>query len=1284
MQHRTAKSLTRQPKKSIALGLTTLMTGLWWLGTTMPLVHAATVTLDDGPVDIEFEDNCDDPEIRSFVVTDDLTLTNVQVGLNLEHKERGQIEATLVSPKGTRVPLIASSKDKADDYDVLLDSASTNPIDDGNNDDTGLPLYDRTAAPESPLTALVGESSQGTWLLEVCNDDKKDKATYQNSRLILTGDDDALTLDLDGDDDSGASGNDFTTDYTIGGSPTAITDSDTSEADDTVITNPSGAQLSSAVVTLTTAFSGDQLVLTGSLPAGISATTSPTQIQLSGTASLAAYETALELIQFSTSSTLTNNRTVTLQVTDTDNVQSNIATTTITVNLPPPPAGTICYLVADAQGSGNTDLLTRIDLNSGTEIGIGTGTGTDNIESIAFDPFNNRLYAVDQGTFGEINVNTGQFSIIGSTGFGDIDGLAVDPFTGQIYASVRNDSGNDLLIQINPATGAAVPDAFGPGQTSVPIPAVGSLADIDDITVDPVSGQIFGIANDGGSGDRLVQIDRLTGASQDIGALGVSDMEGFSSFNNGLFYGTTGSNDALYIINPATGNATFQFNLGIDVGNGTSGDYEAADCFIFTATNSLSGRVFLDQNGDGTFNGADTGTPNVTVNLYRDVNGDGVLNLSDDFNGDGVLDDSDIITSQVTNGNGDYNFILAATGAFIVTIDTNALPPNSALTTNNGQNFAPANFGNSAGASITNVNFGHRIPPMDYGDAPASFGTNTATHVIDPDLFLGATPPDAESSPSSPLDGTGDDVTGTDDEDGVTTFPQLIATATSYSVDVTVTNNTSQVATLTGWIDFNNNGSFEANEAATTTVAANGADNGPQTLTWSNLSGLVPEVTDVRLRLTTDSSITPATPTAPASDGEIEDHTFILAAEPLLCRGRPITALTFSNPSLESGPALQVGALYRFADVTPGLDALVSVDSFNNGATLAAIDGTVNGIAEAFQPELSPVANGDSSVDFTITFVVGGTTTPTVLDQIDVSGIDIDGNSVNLIEYIELTNFDTAIVETPTALIGTLTPPTGRFEARTVVTQPGISFTATDHIVTTEHSNASTIGYRIGAVSFGGTDTRLNSLFFGCVNYNAPQPPPPPTPELFLAKRLSAIERNGINQPITSYVDVTSGLGAAADNAAGWPDLSQTATQDPGAGSTPNFSALLQGDVRRDDVLPNDRTAYRIYFMSGGTAAAQNVQICDFVPVNSTYVPNSLRVVIGNAPPITITDSTTDSQPTANGGFFPTGSTFPAACTATNNGNGAVSVNLGTLIRTIGTGVPAVSYGYVEFEAMVD
>lgn len=99
----------------------------------------------------------------------------------------------------------------------------------------------------------------------------------------------------------------------------------------------------------------------------------------------------------------------------------------------------------------------------------------------------------------------------------------------------------------------------------------------------------------------------------------------------------------------------------------------------------------------------------------------------------------------------------------------------------------------------------------------------------------------------------------------------------------------------------------------------------------------------------------------------------------------------FSNPSLESGSALQAGAIYRFPNVKTGFDALVTISTVMPGITLTNIDRTIDGFQEAFQPQYTINGSTNAYAEFTISFVSAGTSNVVLQPNMDASGLDIDG-----------------------------------------------------------------------------------------------------------------------------------------------------------------------------------------------------------------------------------------------------------------------------------------------------
>ena len=192
------------------------------------------------------------------------------------------------------------------------------------------------------------------------------------------------------------------------------------------------------------------------------------------------------------------------------------------------------------------------------------------------------------GRLGTLNPSTGAFTATaqpigsgdGSEGkihFTGIKGLSFDPTSSVLYGIVRRSVNNlnDLLIEIDPTTGAYVPDAFGAGVDYVLI--TGAKENVDDIAI-TTSGIMYASSNLGNilGQDELITVNKTTGAATVLGSFNVSPLEGMTLSKNGTLYGSTGKEgstpDNLWTINKATGATTL-------VGPYTSGhDYEGIAC----------------------------------------------------------------------------------------------------------------------------------------------------------------------------------------------------------------------------------------------------------------------------------------------------------------------------------------------------------------------------------------------------------------------------------------------------------------------------------------------------------------------------------------------------------------------------------------------------------------------------------------------------------------------------------------------------------------------------------
>ena len=189
-------------------------------------------------------------------------------------------------------------------------------------------------------------------------------------------------------------------------------------------------------------------------------------------------------------------------------------------------------------------------------------------------------------------------------------------------------------------------------------------------------------------------------------------------------------------------------------------------------------------------------------------------------------------------------------------------------------------------------------------------------------------------------------------------------------------------------------------------------------------------------------------------------------------------------------------------------------------------------------------------------------------------------------------------------------------------------------------------------------------------------------PRLRLVKRVTRVNNTSFSDVLDNTADSDDDVGLD------WP------------------SNYLLGRTEVPDVRPGDEVEYTIYFLSDGNIETRNVQICDLVPLNQTFVENAFNNVtqaangfagVNRGMAIAFGNSSALSYTNANDGdnsrFIPAGTTVPVPpggvapqpCRALNtsdNGNGAVLINLGN-IPNFSSNVNN-SFGFIRFRARVD
>lgn len=162
-----------------------------------------------------------------------------------------------------------------------------------------------------------------------------------------------------------------------------------------------------------------------------------------------------------------------------------------------------------------------------------------------------------------------------------------------------------------------------------------------------------------------------------------------------------------------------------------------------------------------------------------------------------------------------------------------------------------------------------------------------------------------------------------------------------------------------------------------------------------------------------------------------------------------------------------------------------------------------------------------------------------------------------------------------------------------------------------------------------------------------------PVRSLRLVKRITALTRNGVRTEFNQFIDDPNTLD---DNR---PDWSQ-----PGASPVGLITADPSLAVRS-----NDEIEYTIYYLAEGGTSIADVNLCDAIPTNTTFVPNSNLV------------SRSGGSATSGGTFFSPLQPIPnpTACSSPSNNNGSILYSLGNLSTQLGQ-----NFGYTRFRTRVN
>ena len=221
----------------------------------------------------------------------------------------------------------------------------------------------------------------------------------------------------------------------------------------------------------------------------------------------------------------------------------------------------------------------------------------------------------------------------------------------------------------------------------------------------------------------------------------------------------------------------------------------------------------------------------------------------------------------------------------------------------------------------------------------------------------------------------------------------------------------------------------------------------------------------------------------------------------LCCFAQTGAYLDFRNPELESGVSGADGAQYRFSNVTGNVDALITITGRSDMlVNILNADMNTSGFDGAFQPQVgynNGTAPGPADwwMEFNIQFVEQGTTIPAIISDFNVSGVDIDGNSQYINEYLTFFDMQDYSIEANSGLSVTSlyenvngSMLSGKRFDGPVSNYTNIDTSATTVMVTNHYINKSSFTVRTGGRStdVSGASDRMYSFYFQNFAYNTP------------------------------------------------------------------------------------------------------------------------------------------------------------------------------------------------------
>ncbi|MEO0040881.1 MAG: hypothetical protein RL329_329, partial [Bacteroidota bacterium] len=188
------------------------------------------------------------------------------------------------------------------------------------------------------------------------------------------------------------------------------------------------------------------------------------------------------------------------------------------------------------------------------------------------------------------------------------------------------------------------------------------------------------------------------------------------------------------------------------------------------------------------------------------------------------------------------------------------------------------------------------------------------------------------------------------------------------------------------------------------------------------------------------------------------------------------TFYQFKNPTLLTGTAGQVGAVYKFSNVASGTDAHAEIVTMNNATLVHADVSNPPGYDAAWQPVVAASSGG--YIDWKITFKQTNTNTDVTVNCVSSTAVSLDGDGSAMQKYVQTTGHIGNFTATGST-VGVTNPTVGTVKATgQLAISGGISITNRPLLFQADFANTAFISWRTGVTSATNADNATFCFYF--------------------------------------------------------------------------------------------------------------------------------------------------------------------------------------------------------------